>query len=145
REPAQPDDRDLRGVRAVERAAEERVHKDTGVGLAEAELEDAVVGDGEREDEREAAGPPVRRIDPRRLAPRQLAVDPGGREDLEASERDRRRGEGCLEVDRVLEEEAEVAFGAWIMVGEQAGGQREEGKSEERERDPAVRAPLDRR
>src|SRR6185437_6414859 len=97
-----------------------------------------------REDEREAAGPPVCRIDPRGLPPRQLAVDPGGREALEAPERDRRRGEAGLEVDRVLEEEAEVAFGAWIMSGEQAGGQREEGKGEERERDPAVRPPLDR-
>jgi hypothetical protein len=68
----QPNNCDLRGERAVDAAAEQRVREHAVVGGAEAELKDAVVGHRQRASKREAARPPVHWIDPVRLPPRQL-------------------------------------------------------------------------
>src|SRR4051812_1774690 len=113
--------------------------------MAEAELEDAVVGDGQREREGEAAGPAVDGIYPRRLGPGQLAEDPGCREELAAGEDDDRGGERGLQVDRVAEEEAEIALGAWLVIREQPRGERDEREREQRRREPAVRPRIRRR
>jgi hypothetical protein len=120
------------------------MHEDTRVRMAEAELEDAVVGDRERAHEGQTSGPPVRRIDPSRLAPRQPSEDPCRGEELEACERCRRARERGLEMERILEEQAEVALGARIVRGEQSRGQREQREHQQRQRNPAIRATLDR-
>ena len=80
------------------------------VGMLEAELEDAVVGDREREREREPPTSGARGSSTRRLPPRQLAEDPRRAEELEAREHDSRRREARLQVHGVAEEEAEVAL-----------------------------------
>ena len=49
REAVQPHDRHLRGEGAVDRAAEQRVSEHARARILEAELEDAVVGDGQRQ------------------------------------------------------------------------------------------------
>src|SRR5204863_534770 len=82
----------------------------------------------------------MRSVDPGRLAPGQLAKDPGGGEELEGPEDDRRRGEARLQVDRVAEEEAEVALGARLVPGEQARRERDERECDQRGGHPAVRA-----
>ena len=80
--------------------------------MAEAELEDAVVGDRQRAEERQPPRPAVRRVDPGRLRPGQLPEDPGGGEELEARRADRGGREAGLQMDRVAEEEPEVALRA---------------------------------
>ena len=57
REAVQPENRHLRREGAVDRAAEQRVGEHAVARVLEAELEDAVVGDRQREEERQAAGP----------------------------------------------------------------------------------------
>jgi hypothetical protein len=54
-------------------------------------------------------------------------------------ERGGSRREARLQVDRVLEEEPEVALRAWIVRREQSGGEREESEHRQRRSDPAVR------
>src|SRR6266571_1263666 len=82
------------------------------------------------------------RIDPGRLRPGQLPEDPGRGEQLETGERDSGGREACLQVNRVAEEEAEVALRARLVVREQPGGQREECEGEQRGGYPAVRPLL---
>src|SRR5207244_930701 len=105
RKAVQADDRHLRGVCAVDAATEQRVREDAVVGGPEAELEDAVVRDGQRAGEGEPAGPAMRRVDPGRLSPRQLAEDPGRAEELEAGKHGGGGREPRLEMHRVAEEE----------------------------------------
>src|SRR4051812_24877890 len=109
------------------------------VVVLEAELEDAVVGDGQRQRKGEAAGPAVHRVDPRRLPPRELAEDPRGRQELEAGEDDHSRRQAGLEMDRVAEEEPEVALRTRVVRRKQAGRQREEREGDERRDEPAGR------
>src|SRR5262245_61656932 len=137
--PVQADDRHLRCERAVDGAAEERVGQHAGARVAEAELEDAVVSDRERESEGEAARPPVHRIDPGRLPPRQLVEDPGGREELEAGQDHDRGREARLEVDRIAEEKPKVALRPRLVVRQEAGRERDDREREQRRREPAVR------
>ena len=144
RKVVQPHDRHLRGEGAVDGAAEQRVSEHAGARILEAELEDAVVGDRQRQHEGEPARPAVHRVHPGGLRPGQLAEDPGGGEELEAGEHDHRGREAGLQVDRILEEEPEVALRARVVVGEQAGGQRDEREGGQRRGEPAVRPLLGR-
>src|SRR6266566_4983274 len=139
REAVEADDRDLGGKRAVNGAPEQRVRQHTGAWVLEAELEDAVVGNGQREREGKAARPAVHRIHPGRFGPGQLPKDPGGREELEAGQNDHRGREAGLQMDRIAEEEPEVALRPRLVIGEQSGSQREDREGEQGSRKPAVR------
>src|SRR3954462_13752194 len=100
-------DEHLRHEGAVEGDAEERVLDDPRrVGL-EAELEDAVVGDRDDQEEGDPARPAVDEVDPAGPGPGKLAEDPRRREELRHAEHGRREREPGLQVERVAEEEAE--------------------------------------
>ena len=58
-----------------------------------------------------------------------------------ARERGDNAREAGLEVDRVFEEEAEVALRARIVRGQEAGRQREHREHEQRDGNPSVRTP----
>ena len=72
--------------------------------------------------------------------PGELAEDPGGRQDLEACEHRGGGREAGLQVDRVAEEEAEVALGARIVGGQDARGQGDEREGKQRDGQPPVGA-----
>lgn len=152
-EAVQPDDEDLGGEGAVHGAAEEGVGVDARVRVLEAELEDAVVDDGQGQGKREPAAPAVDRAQVARPRPGDPAVEPGGAAELEHGQGDRRRRAPGLEVDRVAEEEAEVAPRVAarrdrLRAGEQPERERDERPAEQRHEQPARRAlrrPLDAR
>jgi drug/metabolite transporter (DMT)-like permease len=82
REAVHPHDQNLRRERAVDGDAEERVHRHAGVRGLEAELEDTVVGNRDRQREGQPARPAVDDVDEPRPRPGKLAEDPRRREEL---------------------------------------------------------------
>src|SRR3954454_18021233 len=98
-------DHHLRRERAVEEAAEQRVEQHPRRACLEGELVEAVVGDREAEEEREAARDPVRAADPRRRLAQggQPPVHPQRREELDQGEEHGEGREPDLHRDRVLE------------------------------------------
>src|SRR5690349_1415899 len=122
REAVHADDQDLGRERAEERHAEERVDGDASVVGLEAELEDAVVGDRDRRQEREPARPAVDDVHEARPRPRQLPEDPRRREELRDAERRGGEREPRLQVQRVAEEEAEPRAGIGTRLDDQLAG-----------------------
>src|SRR6476661_5022969 len=106
-EPVHAHDKHLGRERAEEGDAQERMDGDPGVIRLKAQLEHAVVGDGDRRQEREATRPAVDDVDVARSRPRELAEDPGGGQELRDAERGGGKCEPCLQMQRVAEEEAE--------------------------------------
>src|SRR6478672_3294578 len=107
--------------------------------MLEAEFEDAVVGDRQRERESKAARPAMNRIHPGRFWPGQLSKDPGRGEELEAGQNDHRGREAGLQVDWIAEEEPEVALRARLVIREESGSQREEREGKQGRGKPTVR------
>src|SRR5258708_6541346 len=130
----QADDRHLRGESAVDRAAAQRVREHAVVRMLEAALEDAVVRDRQREREREPPRPPVHRVHPPRLPPRQLAEDPRRREELEEREDDGPGREARLQMHGVAEEEPEVPLRARVGLREEPCRERDERDANGRDR-----------
>ena len=92
-QPVDPQGQELRRQGAEEGAAEDAVDHDAGVGVPPAERPQAVVGDGQHEQERRRPGPAVGVGDParRRADAGQPAVHPRRRDGLGDGQHERRR------------------------------------------------------
>src|SRR6476659_9429825 len=122
REPVHAHDQHLGRERTEEGDAEERVDGDPRIVGLEAQLEHAVVGDGDGRQEREAPRPAVDDVHVARPRPREPAEDPGGGQELRDAERGGGEREPRLQMQGVAEEEAEPRPGVGARLDDQLAG-----------------------